>query len=167
MRFSRGHFKKQYGFATLYAIAIFQRCFFDSLTVDEGPVGRAEVAQERVGRVNLQQTMVPREKTIVRQTKMGVVGSSDQKRIVLTESEDAALVRTCQNFEIDLHYDSGPSQLPFDLQIVKGHIYRVAGIQTGEPTFVILSVRYVSQILAVDIKLKVGALDSYFKLVGT
>jgi len=56
-----------------------------------------------VGWVNLEQTMVPREKSVVRQIKMGIVGSSDQKRVVLTESEDAALVRTCQDFEIDLH----------------------------------------------------------------
>ena len=40
---------------------------------------------------------------------MGIVSSTDQKRVVLTESEDAALIRTCQDFEIDLHYDSRPS----------------------------------------------------------
>ncbi len=60
--------------------------------------------------VNFQQTMVPGEESIVRQTQVSIVGSSDQKRVVLTESEHTAFVRTRQDFEIDLHYDSRPSR---------------------------------------------------------
>src|SRR5258705_6423370 len=97
---------------------------------------------------------------------MSVSGPAYQKGVMLTESEDTAFVWTRQYFEIDLHYDFRPNQLPLDLEIIKGHIDSVAGVEAGEAPFVILSVCYVVQILAVDVELPIGALDPYFQLVG-
>jgi hypothetical protein len=52
--------------ATLNLVAVPQKTFRNALSVYEGPVCGPEVTQKTTGRVDLEQTMIAREKPIVR-----------------------------------------------------------------------------------------------------
>src|SRR6185369_2743241 len=99
----RGYFHHKNRFATLNTIAIVEVCVFDALTVEESSVCRSEIAQIRMRRIHLEQTMMTREKPIVGQVEMCVGTAPDQKAVVLRERKNLAPVWAGCDFQIYLH----------------------------------------------------------------
>src|SRR5690349_23824894 len=62
-------FDNENSFATLNSIAVIQERIPDAVAVEKRSVSRAEIAQVRMRRVHLEQAMIAREVTILRQTQ--------------------------------------------------------------------------------------------------
>src|SRR6185369_4598554 len=73
------------------------------MPVEKRSVRRTKIAQVRVRWVHLEQTMITREVSIVRQTKMSIITAADQKSVVLSKGKDATFIRAGCDFQIDLH----------------------------------------------------------------
>jgi hypothetical protein len=82
----------------------------DASSVNKRSIRRIQIAQKGTRRIYFEQTVVAREIAIVRQEKMGVAATSDQKAVVLSEGKDAALVRAGGDFQIDLHFSVEPEK---------------------------------------------------------
>ena len=155
-RFFDTDFNTQDCFAALNSIATVQEDFFDSLPINKSPVCRAEVAKKRARRIYLQQTMIAREETILREAQMRLRISTDQKRVVLGEGEDAALVRAGVTFRLTCIEDvlgvcrwiSKSSNATSTVSLV---------YKPGPAAFIVLAVSDCSQVLAVYVKLQIRA----------
>ena len=97
------YFDFENGFASLDAVAAFQMCGFDADSVDESSVRRAEIAEENLRRSDFENAVMTRKKTILRQTKMRVLASSDKKGIVLLKCKYASRLRSRNNAQSDNH----------------------------------------------------------------
>src|SRR5947209_10141254 len=91
------HVDLQHGLAALNSIAAVEKCFGYSLAINKRPIRRAQVAQETPRRRDFQQAMVAGKKFIPRKRKVSALASANQERIVLIESEFAAVVRPGYN----------------------------------------------------------------------
>jgi hypothetical protein len=65
----------------------------DSDPVHKGSVSRAKIAEKTLGRSDLEDTVMARKKTIVRQAKLSILASPDHECIVLIKCEVASGLR--------------------------------------------------------------------------
>jgi hypothetical protein len=80
-------------FPALYTVAVSQMGSVDPYAVYIGSVGGTEVAQKGLRRGYLENTVMAREKTVVRQAKLGILAPPDHKCVVLVECKDAPGLR--------------------------------------------------------------------------
>ena len=78
---------------------------------------------------------------------MRVRTATDQEAVVLSERKDAAFVRACCDFQIDLHWG-----LAIDRQIVKHNFVDVAGVESRAAMFEVLGVSDARQKLTVGVE---------------
>src|SRR6185369_3529491 len=101
--FVRLNFDLQNGLPTLNPIAAAQVGLRHALSVHKSAVRRSQITQEATWRSNFQQTMMTREKLILRQVEMRGIAATDQEGVMLIESKLAAGVRSFQDSENNAH----------------------------------------------------------------
>ena len=74
----------------LNAVAVFQMGGLDPQAVDKGAVRRTQIAKKSLWRCYLEDAVMAREKSIMRQAKLCVFASPDHKSVVLIKCEVAS-----------------------------------------------------------------------------
>ena len=83
----------------------------------------------------------------MRQAQVRVRTTTNQEAVVLSERKDAAFVRACCDFQIDLH-----EGLAIDREIVKHNFVDVAGVESRAAMFEVLGVSDTRQKLTIGVK---------------
>ena len=74
----------------------------DEPVVDVGPVQAAQFAQANTGRIHLQHEVIPRKEGVARQTGVALVGTAEEKGVVLAKHELLARHRPRDDTDLDL-----------------------------------------------------------------
>ena len=97
------NFNLENSFAALDPIAVFQVRGFDANTVYKSSVGRAQVAQETLWRRDLENAVMARKETVVRQAELSILAAPDHECVVLVECEVASGLRARNNMKCYTH----------------------------------------------------------------